>query len=211
MLKKVLHVSMSALLGVAFVATTSFGQGGVGGPGGSSGPGSIVNENPSEPGKIGAWVFRTGDDGLALHVQPVAFSTKYKGSLRQYTKTNLGYTPTDLKLQIDPTAGAAPENLGNQGIEVSVEPKTSNGVPYFELTYTPMGGTPVKVGAMRFLSGSSGRSGADVVLRVNANLKSVSRDPCDEPPLDDMGEEEILDQSAATLPLTAVASDMPDE
>jgi len=205
MLKNVVLFSVFAMAGLGLASATTFGAGPTPPP--PSGPGSIVNETPTEPGKIGAWVFRTGDDGLALNIQPIPFSSKFKGYLRQYTKTALGYTPTDIKLQVDATAGTAPANLGNLGIEVSMEPKTSNGVEYFDLTYLATGGTVVKVGAVRFVDGSAGRTGADVVLRVNANFKSVTRNPCDEPPVDDMGEEEILDQSASTLPLTAVASE----
>lgn len=206
MLKRVFSLPTFALVGLALVSTPAYAQA----P--ASGGGSIVNETPGEPGKISAWVFRTGDDGLALNVQSIPFSTKYKGYLRQYSKTALGYTPTDIKLQVDPTNGAAPENLGDEGIEVSMEPKTANGVDYFDLTYMPASGTPVKVGAVRFVSGNSGRAGTDVVLRVSANFKSVSRvDPCDGPPVDDMGEEEILDQSASTLPLTAVATSTTEE
>ena len=206
MLKRFFSLPTFALVGLALVSAPVYGQT----P--PSGAGSVVNETPGEPGKISAWVFRTGDDGLALNVQPIPFSTKYKGYLRQYSKTALGYTPTDIKLQVDPANGAAPENLGNEGIEVTMEPKTANGVAYFDLTYVPTNGAPVKVGAVRFASGNSGREGTDVVLRVSTNFKSVSRvDPCDGPPVDDMGEEEILDQSASTLPLTAVATSTIEE
>jgi hypothetical protein len=203
MFKKATLFSTSALLGLTLASATAFGQT----P--ASGAGSVVSETPSEPGKIGAWVFRTGDDGLALNVQPVPFSTKYKGYLRQYKKVGDVYTPTDIKLQVDDTGGTPPANLGDQGIEVSIVPKETTGslqIPYYELTYLAPGGVTVKVGAMRFLNGNAGRSGTDVVLRVNSKLKSLSRNPCDEPPIDDMGEEEILDQSASTLPLTAVAA-----
>ncbi len=205
MSKRSTITSASAWFGLALASATTFAADTTPPP--PSSAGSIVNETPAEPGKIGAWVFRTGDDGLALNVQPIPFSPKIRGYLRQYTRTALGYTPTDIKLQVDPTAGAVPANLGSTGIELSMEPKTSNGVEYFELTYLATGGVSVKVGAVRYVNGNSGRGGSDVVLRVNTNLKSVTRSPCDEPPLDDMGEEEILDQSASTLPLTAVATE----
>ena len=78
----------------------------------------------------------------------------------------------------------------------------------YSMTYE--GVSPVvDIGYLRFVAGNTGRASSDVIVRLNkTTVDGVTTDPCNEPPIDDMGEEEDIAVGAnsspgPSLPLTA--------
>lgn len=199
MTNRFLSSALSFALGIVLVGT-SWASPQVG----ASESGTLANEASSNAGKIKCWVMRSGDDAFALNIQPVPFGNGLRAFLRQYEKAagGTGYTPVPIKLQTQPV-GTDPEEFTDP-IEVSLEQKmTASGITYYTMSYGS-GASAFSIGAVRFLEGNGGRASSDVVVRFDPDkMKSVQRDPCNEPPADDMGEEEEVLQDGSFLPLKA--------
>lgn len=168
-----------------------FSQGGAGaGTGGAtpttSGPDTgEITGSPATLNRVKCWVSRTNSGGPgAVAVSVFSDGSNLSAKLRRYTKEEEEYSSTVTKIKVPGTATI---------ISLSVVPVKLVPVAGYENTFDMMyeatsPSQTFSVGYLKFIRGNAGRSSSDVVIRVR-NIEGVI-DPCNKPPIDDMGEEE---------------------
>ncbi len=164
-------------------------------PGGS---GTMINSAASSPTKAKYWVFRTEKDAVAIHIaNKIGPKPKTVAYLMVYSPGVSGFQRlANIQVEVNGTVQNIPDML-----EVDLVP-AANG-KYFQIMYNEKGNT-AKLGVLRYREGSNGRESSDLQVQLDsAVLRSVVRgNPCDEPLVDDMGEEEELEQDAVLIPLS---------
>jgi hypothetical protein len=180
-------------------------------------PGSIKNASTTTAGKINAWVARTvGQHAIALHIGDTAPLT---GTFRQYS-----YNEDDEKF----IAAATSLRLVN-GTEVNLPvvpfelerysfEKNGRTIVSYKILYSPSPGADKEIiGYVRFNKGNFERKSSDLIIRLlgqaianNGTATLTAAGPCDEPPADDVGEEELIfgnpNAPGTELPAQPVAS-----
>ncbi len=163
--------------------------------------GTMINSAASSPTKAKYWVFRTDKDAVAIHIaNKIGPKPKTVAYLMVYSPGVSGFQRlANIQVEVNGTVQNIPDML-----EVDLVPKASG--KHFEMMYTNNANT-VKLGVLRYREGSNGRASSDLQVQLDsAVLKSVVRgNPCDEPLVDDMGEEEELEQDAVLIPLSVEA------
>lgn len=184
-------------------------------------PGELTNE-PASPGRINCWVARTGRRAVSVSIYEDG--GKKMAKLRLYTKPATEPEEYSGVNTVIPIPGSAtPDDVRVvpvELVEVASRPNT------FEMKYEKRVDTTITVVNLGFLTFSpsvNGRASSDVIVRFKGEVKaantavfgtSTSTNPCDEPPDDDIGEEEEIppgftpvgEQPTApgsSLPLTA--------
>jgi hypothetical protein len=154
---------------------------------------------PASPGRINCWVARTGTRAVSVSVYEEA--GKKMAKLRLYTKPTIDpeeYSAVSAKIPV-PT-GTTPDEITVVPValvEVTSKPNT------FEMKYQKKVGattTEVSIGYLTFSPSTNGRMSSDVVVRLKSNVKAANQevfgpsvtDPCNQPPDDDIGEEEEI-------------------
>jgi hypothetical protein len=161
-------------------------------------PGTISN-GPAEPNRVKCWVARTGNRALAVSIYANGTAAK----LRLYKKEIDGYLGLNIKI---PIPGEQPQT--EVFVVVVLEPY-SNKPNTFEMKFLKQQNTSttaISVGYITFLPSVNGRTSSDVVVRLRESVRGAnpeaygtsSTNPCDEPPTDDIGEEEQIDFGATT-------------
>lgn len=191
-MKKVMFVLFAIVfLAIASEQRSVYGQGGVGAGGATpttSGPdtGEITGTTASL-NRVRCWVSRTnGGTPGAVAVSVYSDGSNLSAKLRRYTKEEEEYSSTQTRIKVPGTSTVIP---------LSVVPVKLVPVAGFENTYDMMyeatsPATTFSVGYLRFIRGNAGRQSSDVVIRVR-NVEGAI-DPCNKPPIDDMGEEEEM-------------------
>jgi hypothetical protein len=166
------------------------------GPVATPDPGTILNGSAA-PNRVKCWVARTGNRALAVSIYANGTAAK----LRLYKKEIDGYLGLNIKI---PIPGEQPQT--EAFVVVVLEPY-SNKPNTFEMKFLKQQNsttTPISVGYITFLPSVNGRTSSDVVVRLRAAVKGENPEaygpsttnPCDEPPTDDIGEEEQMDFGA---------------
>jgi hypothetical protein len=154
---------------------------------------------PASPGRINCWVARTGTRAVSVSVYEEA--GKKMAKLRLYTRPITEpeeYAAVNTKIPV-PT-GTIPDDKPVVPVElVEVTGKQNT----FEMKYEKKIGTTttdVSIGYLSFSPSANGRISSDVVVRLKGNVKAANQevfgasvtDPCNQPPDDDIGEEEEI-------------------
>lgn len=217
-LRTVLAVSLT----VVSLASTSWGQlsgggstgGSTGGTTGSADTGTILSLPTTSVGKGNSWVSRSTGSAVAVTAYEDQFRV-LSANVRQYSLTTAGYTSQSTKLKngaVEYDLQVVPVRL--EKVEDALGRLKHYNMVYYPSGYDPMGvpvGAKVMVGWLKFYRGNNGRTSSDVIIRFHSNVvRATSVSPCDEPPADDMGEEEEVVQSVphtpgASLPLAPAA------
>ena len=158
-----------------------------------------ITSKPASPGRINCWVARTGTRAVSVSVYEEA--GKKMAKLRLYTRPITEpeeYGAVNAKIPV-PT-GTTPDDKPVVQValaEVTGKPNT------FEMKYEKKIGTTtteVSIGYLTFSPSAKGRISSDVVVRLKSNVKAANQevfgpsvtDPCNQPPDDDIGEEEEI-------------------
>lgn len=172
-------------------------------------PGTIVNSSSSDTTQIHSWVRRFGSaEALALTIgAPAVTGGNPIGTLRQYKSDGEGgFYKESFKVDPDETSGPVAQTEIDV-IPVRLEPNnnTTNRYPSWNIVYDPRAGfTPIAnpgtelvLGWIAYREGRTSREQSNVAIRFNRRKvnPTASTNPCDGPPVDDIGEEELVTAS----------------
>ncbi len=188
-------------------------------------PGTIISAPSTDPQRVKCWVSRNFDTALAACVYTDSVYQVPMANIRLYQLSGSGFVGKQVTFKEVLTGGAA-ESYTFDVLNVRLEKVDDSigRVRYYEMAYYPKGynanGTGrdprVLVGYARFAPGKNGRATSDAIFRLHKKIQqalggslplaapagtaaSSSSDPCDGPPVDDIGEEE---ETVAGAPLT---------
>jgi hypothetical protein len=162
----------------------------------------ILNSTTAPPGKINAWIARSGENAIAVHIPNSALL----GKLQSYQLT---LSPVPAYIAV-PTTLTLPDNttISLSVVDVQLVSKNfDNGrrkFQYYEMHYTvPATSTKYKIGYVRLISDSLDRDRMKLSIRllskvtqVGSTVAASAASGCDEPPSDDVGEEEPIDPAS---------------
>ena len=226
MLRKVAPTIAGLLLTTVFALENAHAQTGSGGsPGSTPGSGlsnadtgSVFGSAPSDASKANCWVIRTPTEGMAICVFEDPVFLVRSATLRMYSRSPSGFTGKTATIKYKETPSSpettlTPEtvNLRLEEVRDDMERVTHYNMNFFPDGYNPNGspkGVKVVIGKLKYNRGNNARVSSDVSVRLSPSIRPAN--PCDEPPLDDIGEEEEVAISSAnvpgmTFPLTPVA------
>jgi hypothetical protein len=171
-------------------------------------PGTIVNLPSSDTSQIRSWVRRFGStEATALTiVAPSVIGDNPIGTLRQYKSDGEGgFYKESFKVDPDGTGGTAETTI--DVIPVRLEPNNNptNRYPSWNIVYdhragfTPIvnPGTELVLGWIAYREGKTSRDQSLVAIRFDRRKvnPTTPTNPCDGPPVDDIGEEELVTAS----------------
>lgn len=170
-------------------------------PGGGAGPaptpiakpdeGTIENSPASESSLLNSWVSRSNNEAIAISVYKDS-TQQLVGKLRRYSKGSEDYREMNTQIQL-PDSSTLP---AQQVVPFKLDRLTSNKHPdVFSMMFTPPTGNPIRIGYLSFIRGNKSRDASSVVIRLDHNVVVGTINPCDEPPIDDIGEEEEIYRS----------------
>ncbi|MFN7731264.1 MAG: hypothetical protein ACK5OB_05140 [Pirellula sp.] len=182
-------------------------------------PGTILNgDGDPATGKIKCWISRHGDTATALTIFSVPGAPTMYGTLRRFKLftsdegvESMNSTPTEIDHDNNGTTNPITADI----IPVKLVERSETGLPYkaYYMVYDanragleiPNAVADFPVGSVGFKPGRSDRSGSGVVVRIKP------RNPCDDPPPDDVGEEELITASTKykTIPPSPLPSYSP--
>ena len=169
-----------------------------------------ITGSPASPGRVKCWVSRSSTGAVAISV--FEDGTTLSAKFRRYSKEEEEYSQIKTKIQTPPTTpGGTPTTIQ----ELSTVPVRLVAVTGVTDTYTMIYDslTPevqLPVGFVKFVRGNNQRASSDVVVRFK-NIEGAI-DPCNQPPIDDIGEEEEVpvglsaNAPGPSLPFTAPVS-----
>lgn len=168
--------------------------------------GELVSSAAS-PGRVKCWVSRstTGAVAISIYDDGSTLSAKF----RRFSKEDEEYSSKKTKIQIPPST---PTGQPTVVADIATVPVRLVAVPGRDDTYkmvyeSLVPNAQVDVGFVRFGRGNNKRASSDVVIRFK-NIEGAI-DPCSQPPIDDIGEEEEMPEGASanapgpSLPFTA--------
>ena len=158
--------------------------------------GTIVNTVATEPLKIGAWVARSESTAIAVRIYEDG--TIKKAKIRRYELVDGEFSDVTTKFKKSDGSETAPVAV----FETTLVLKAGYANTY-ELMY-PVEATPVRIGYIRFYKGNQGRTASSAAIRLEAAVVVGATNPCDEPPIDDIGEEEFINATASSAPSAAI-------
>lgn len=146
--------------------------------------GTIESSAPSV-GKVNCWISRSNTGAVAVTVYQEP-STNLSAKLRQYSKEEEEYSSKKTRIKVSPTQT---DELSVVTVKLELVANTQD---TYAMLYESAGvPTPIQVGYLKFARGTTGRKASDVVIRL-ASVVDGSVDPCNKPPIDDIGEEEEM-------------------
>lgn len=170
-------------------------------PGGGPGPNptpvaapddkSIENLPAPTSTQVNCWVSRSNSEAIAVSVY-MDSTQQLVGKLRRYNKGIEDFREKDTQIKLPDSTILPAEKI----VPFKLERLSGSKFPdVFNMMYTPPTGNPIQIGHMSFIRGNKTRFASSVVIRLNhARVAGVS-DPCDEPPNDDIGEEEAINRA----------------
>jgi hypothetical protein len=220
MLRIVAPTIAGLLLTAVFALENAHAQPGSGGsPGGTPGStpatdgGTIIGTPTTELGKANSWVIRSATQGIAICIyeDPVLFVQC--ANIRFYARTPSSFVGKTTPVTYKPDGSQTETTVNLETIYVRLEsvPDKLGRFAHYSMNYFPEGyepngtpkGTKVQIGKIRFNGGANGRISSDVAVRLSTTVRpstASSTSPCDEPPVDDIGEEEAVVVSATNVP-----------
>lgn len=167
-------------------------------PGGGPGPaptpiakpdeGTIENLPASESSLLNCWVSRGISSAIAVSVYKDS-NSQLVGKLRRYNKGSEDFRETNTQIQL-PDSTTLP---AQQVVPFKLDRLSSNKSPdVFSMMFTPPSGSPIRIGYLSFIRGNKSRDASSVVIRLDHTSIVGVVNPCDEPPIDDVGEEEEI-------------------
>jgi hypothetical protein len=215
------------LLTAVFALENAHAQLGSGGStGGTSGSGlssadtgSVFGSQPSDASKANCWVFRSPTQGMAVCAFEDPVFLVPSATLRLYSRSASGFTGKTTAVKYKETPNSPETTLTLDTISVRLEEvrDTLGRVTHHNMNFYPQGyntdgspkGVKVDIGKLKYNRGNNARVSSDVSVRLGQSVRPSN--PCDEPPLDDIGEEEEVAISSTNVPglafpLTPVAA-----
>ena len=154
-----------------------------------------VLSSPASPDRIKAWVSRSSSSAVAVSVynDGATLSAKF----RRFSKEEEEYSSKKTKIQIPSTTPTGPPTTI---AEIATVPVRLVAIPgrddTYKMVYDSLSpNVQVDVGFVRFGRGNNKRASSDVVVRFK-NIEGAI-DPCSQPPIDDIGEEEEMPEGAS--------------
>jgi hypothetical protein len=154
--------------------------------------GSVICSD-APPGKVNCWISRNDIGALALSVYEDG--SNLVGKFRQYSKGDENFSTKSTQIMLPDSKTTAPISI----VVVRLVKNTTFADTYdmiYDTTATATApSVSVPVGFVRFVRGKTGRPSSDAVIRLGSKVVG-STNPCDKPPIDDVGEEELMAVSA---------------
>ncbi len=161
--------------------------------------GAIISSPPSSQNNVKCWVSRSGTGAVAVSI--FEDGTTLSAKFRRYSKEEEEYSSKKTKILFPPVP---PATSSTTSIELATVPVRLVEIAGQEGTYDMIydSAAPLasfSVGYVRYVRGNNQRASSDVVVRFK-NIEGAI-DPCNQPPIDDMGEEEEMPHGlSATAP-----------
>jgi hypothetical protein len=181
------------------------------GPGTKAAPADDIRSTASTTsGKVNAWIGRNGLSAVVLKIEnPVSGSTTIPGKLSQYIPSTHGLDQYELQAT---TLVQSTGNVSSDRVDIELElAGDKRGYKTFVI-YAKGKKTEGALGWVAFRPGTGDRTRSRTLIRLNrGKIKDASgtatNDPCDGPPTDDIGEEELfeVDPDATNQPSKTVS------
>jgi len=202
MLKKQSTMCFAVCLAIGWIQATVVAQ-----PGSTPGPivapegpdtGSIVGSPASSVYNVKCWISRSENGATAVSVFDDGGVLRAK--FRRYEKKEEDYRTRLTKFlpPIVPPATVSPMVTPVETVLVKLVAVAGYADTYDMIYEVPMSTLSFSVGQARYVRGNRSRGSSDVVVRFR-NIEGVSADPCNEPPVDDMGEEEDMPRGGSAF------------
>lgn len=166
------------------------------------------------PGFINCWISRNSTRAIAVHIfkEGEGANEKIKANFRQYTRGEESFESTYTQIENN---GTVITPLNTAVINVTLVAVTHNQHPsMYKMVYTK-DNTDYVIGHLNFVKGNKGRPASKVSVKLKVpkqgdmGIKVIpnSGDPCEEMPIEDIGEEEMIARSSANpnAPINYVA------
>ncbi|MFN7731265.1 MAG: hypothetical protein ACK5OB_05145 [Pirellula sp.] len=189
---------VGCMMGMSWIGMSPLCSAQIGGGGIKTTAADDIRNTSATSGKVNAWISRNGPSAVVLKIEnPVAGATTIPGKLTQYVPATTGIDdyilqPTTLTLstgsvtsdRVDVDLQLIGDNRGYKTFSILARGRASEG----------------PIGWLSFRSGNGDRSRSRVLVRMKrdkikdaAAPTTSSTNPCDAPPTDDVGEEELFD------------------
>jgi hypothetical protein len=181
-----------ALLCNSFVTTASAQ------PGGGTGPTpapitapddkSVENLPATNSSNLNCWVSRSNNEAIAISVYRDS-SLQLVGKLRRYSKDAEEFRAIETEIKLPDATTLPAQKVLLVKLDRVANTKHQD---IFSMMFTPPSGVPIRIGYLSFIRGNKTRLSSSVVMRMDHTTVVGSVNPCDEPPIDDIGEEEEI-------------------
>ncbi len=170
-------------------------------PGGGPGPSptpvlapddkTIENLPAPTSNLVNCWVSRSNSEAIAVSVYKDS-TQQLVGKLRRYNKGFEDFREKDTQIRLPDSTILPAEKI----VSFKLEKLTSDKFPdVYNMMYTPPTGSPIQIGYISFIRGNKTRLSSSAVIRLNDKVVVGVTNPCDEPPIDDLGEEEAISRA----------------
>jgi hypothetical protein len=165
---------------------------------------STIISKTAAAGKVKCWIARTSTKAIAVHVFVDPTNSQLCARVRYYVKNDEEYASRDTIITLPSNTTPEP---GAKFLTVKLVPFGPAEDRMYEMKFVKLTPTPTEssIGFLRFIKGSNGRTSDDVLMRfhgkasgTNAKVHEYGTDPCDKPPVDDVGEEEDMAMSGTS-------------
>lgn len=155
---------------------------------------TIENSPATNANQVNCWVSRSNNEAIAVSVYTDS-NLQLVGKLRRYTKGDEEFEDKDTEIKLTPTTTSTPLKVVPFKLERETSVKFQD---VFKMMYTPATGDPVRIGYLSFVRGNKSRLSTSVVIRMDHTTVVGAINPCDEPPIDDIAEEEEIRRGPTT-------------
>lgn len=201
MLRPLFCLAFATLLAIIGPAALAQVGGGTGGAGTNPVPaidpdcGSIESNATADPtNTINCWISRNTTRATATYVYTE--NGQLKAKFRQYEFDGESYSSTSTRIVNDSVVVAE-----GAVIAVTLQSVASTKFPnLYKMVYTGNNNTNYDIGYLNFVRGNKGRPASKVSIKfinktMGVKVTPNGGDPCDEPPIEDIGEEEVIQRS----------------
>ncbi len=171
--------------------------------------GSLDSSPASSSGFINCWISRNNSRAIAIHIysETVNGEIVRKAKFRQYNKGEESYSSTETKIYSYDSSSTGTEVGKGSIITVTLEKVNNTSHPnMFKMVYESNAGQKYDIGLINFVRGNKGRPASKVLVKLSNKTKdgikvtpNSTSNPCDEFPVEDIGEEEEIAQSQAQV------------
>lgn len=155
---------------------------------------TIENSPATSANQVNCWVSRSNNEAIAVSVYTDS-NLQLVGKLRRYTKGDEEFEDKDTEIKLTSTTTSSPIKVVPFKLEREASVKFQD---VYKMMYTPATGNPIRIGYLSFVRGNKTRLSTSVVIRMDHTTVVGAVNPCDEPPIDDIAEEEEVRRGPST-------------
>jgi hypothetical protein len=149
---------------------------------------TVENLPATNTSNLNCWVSRSSNEAIAISVYRDS-NLQLVGKLRRYSKEDEEFRAVETVIKL-PDATTLPSQ---KVLPVKLERVVNTKHPdIFNIMFTPPSGVPIRIGYLSFIRGNKSRLSTSVVIRMDHTTVVGPINPCEEPPIDDIAEEEEI-------------------